>query len=106
MTLCCMAHYVVVSITREEKQVPVSVLSPESSHRRYAGTAALSTPSPRAAFSPLHPPKPPQADVSKSAPLTLERGKETRGANPQEDIFCFREQMRLIAPGGLAMYIG
>lgn len=102
---CCMAQYTIVSITREEKQGPVSVLSPESSHR-YAGTAALSTPSPRAAFSPLHPPEPPQVDVSKSTPLTLEKGKETRGATPREDIFCFREQMCLIAPGGLAMYIG
>lgn len=101
-----MAQYTIVSITREEKQVPVSVLSPTSSHRRYAGTAALSTPSPRAAFSPLHPPEPPQVDVSQSTPLTLEKGKETRGANPREDIFCFREQMRLIAPRGLAMYIG
>lgn len=101
-----MTHCTVVSITHEEKQGPVSVLSPESNHRRYAGTAALSTPSPRAAFSPLHPPKPPQTDVSQSTPLTLEKGKETRGATPREDIFCFREQMCLIAPGGLAMYIG
>lgn len=87
MTLCCTARYVAVSIARKEKQGQVTVPSPESSHHHYAGTAALSTPSSRAAFSPLRPPKPPQADVSKNTPLALEKGKDTGGANTREDVF-------------------